>query len=154
MTPETAFSSGYRITVPVGRRISKSDSILTVCHPRPAATSARALAREALELGRREAFVVTRECGLVEGDGHGEPQEVLRREEGIRHGEEPPFASRPNLGARDPTAVPDGLEHVSRYPALFEELADRGYTDEDLGKIAGGNVLRVMREAKRLRERR
>ncbi|MGZ8481496.1 MAG: membrane dipeptidase [Actinomycetota bacterium] len=50
--------------------------------------------------------------------------------------------------------MPDGLEDVSRYPALFEELADRGYTDEDLGKIAGGNVLRVMREAKRLRERR
>ena len=47
----------------------------------------------------------------------------------------------------------DGLEDVSWYPALLEELADRGYTDEDLGKIAGGNVLRVMREAKRLRER-
>jgi membrane dipeptidase len=39
-------------------------------------------------------------------------------------------------------------------PALFEELVDRGYTDEDLGKIAGGNVLRVMREGKPLRERR
>ena len=43
--------------------------------------------------------------------------------------------------------MPEGLEDVSRYPALFEELASRGYRDEDLMKIAGRNVLRVMREA-------
>jgi len=43
--------------------------------------------------------------------------------------------------------MPDGLEDVSRYPALFAELADRGYTDGDLTKIAGQNVLRVMRAA-------
>jgi membrane dipeptidase len=44
-------------------------------------------------------------------------------------------------------AMPDGLEDVSKYPALFAELADRDYSDEDLTKIAGRNVLRVMREA-------
>jgi membrane dipeptidase len=43
--------------------------------------------------------------------------------------------------------MPDGLEDASTYPALFGELADRGYSEEDLGKIAGRNVLRVMREA-------
>jgi membrane dipeptidase len=43
--------------------------------------------------------------------------------------------------------MPDGLEDVSKYPDLFADLADRGYTDEDLTKIAGRNVLRVMREA-------
>ncbi|MGE5227787.1 MAG: dipeptidase [Planctomycetaceae bacterium] len=43
--------------------------------------------------------------------------------------------------------MPAGLEDVSRYPALFTVLKDRGYTDEDLRKVAGGNVLRVMREA-------
>jgi len=42
--------------------------------------------------------------------------------------------------------MPEGLEDVSRYPALFEELASRGYPDEDLLKIAGRNLLRVMRE--------
>jgi membrane dipeptidase len=42
--------------------------------------------------------------------------------------------------------MPERLEDVSRYPALFEELASRGYRDEDLMKIAGRNVLRVMRE--------
>ena len=41
--------------------------------------------------------------------------------------------------------MPDGLEDVSKYPALFAELADRGYADEELSKIAGQNVLRVMR---------
>ncbi len=45
--------------------------------------------------------------------------------------------------------MPEGLEDVSRYPALFSELASRGYTDEELMKVAGRNVLRVMREAER-----
>jgi membrane dipeptidase len=49
--------------------------------------------------------------------------------------------------------MPEGLEDVSRYPALFEELASRVYNDEDLMKIAGRNVLRVMREAGRAAER-
>ena len=47
-------------------------------------------------------------------------------------------------------AMPDGLEDVSTYPALFAELADRGYGDEDLAKVAGRNVLRVMRAAERV----
>lgn len=46
--------------------------------------------------------------------------------------------------------VPKGLEDVSRYPALFAELADRGYSDDDLRKIAGRNVLRLMRAAERV----
>ena len=50
-------------------------------------------------------------------------------------------------------SMPAGLEDVSRFPALFAELAERGYTDEDLLKIAGRNVLRVMREAERVAER-
>jgi membrane dipeptidase len=49
--------------------------------------------------------------------------------------------------------LPEGLGDVSAYPALFEELASRGYADEDLAKIAGKNVLRVMREAERVSER-
>jgi membrane dipeptidase len=42
--------------------------------------------------------------------------------------------------------MPAGLEDVSRYPVLFDELASRGYRREDLMKIAGRNVLRVMRD--------
>ena len=42
---------------------------------------------------------------------------------------------------------PVGLEDVSTFPDLFVELLRRGYSDEDIKKIAGLNVLRVMREA-------
>lgn len=45
------------------------------------------------------------------------------------------------------STVVEGLEDVSTYPALFAELLDRGYTEEELAQIAGGNVLRVMRQA-------
>ncbi|HEX2252314.1 MAG TPA: dipeptidase [Thermoanaerobaculia bacterium] len=44
-------------------------------------------------------------------------------------------------------AVPIGLEDVSTYPALLAELLRRGYSEEEIGKIAGGNVLRAMRRA-------
>jgi len=39
-----------------------------------------------------------------------------------------------------------GLENVTRYPYLFAELLRRGYTDEDVMKIAGRNHLRAMRQ--------
>jgi membrane dipeptidase len=40
---------------------------------------------------------------------------------------------------------PEGLDDVSTYPRLFAELIRRGWSDEDLAKVAGGNILRVMR---------
>jgi membrane dipeptidase len=43
--------------------------------------------------------------------------------------------------------TPTGLESVEKYPALLKELARRGWSDEDLAKLAGGNMLRVMRAA-------
>ena len=45
------------------------------------------------------------------------------------------------------TTVVVGLEDVSTYPMLMAELIRRGYTDEDIKKIAGRNILRVMRGA-------
>jgi membrane dipeptidase len=45
------------------------------------------------------------------------------------------------------TSVPQGLEDVSTYPALLAELLRRGYSDEDVAKIAGGNILRALRAA-------
>jgi len=43
------------------------------------------------------------------------------------------------------TSVVEGLENVSTYPALIAELLRRGYTDDDIRKIAGRNILRVFR---------
>jgi membrane dipeptidase len=40
-----------------------------------------------------------------------------------------------------------GLEDVSKFPDLFTELARRGWTDADLRKLAGENVLRVLKQA-------
>lgn len=46
--------------------------------------------------------------------------------------------------------MPEGLTDVAGYPTLFAELATRGYTDDELMKIAGRNVLRLMRAAERV----
>jgi membrane dipeptidase len=43
-------------------------------------------------------------------------------------------------------SAPRGLEDVSKIPDLAIELARRGYSEEDLKKILGGNLLRVMRQ--------
>lgn len=45
------------------------------------------------------------------------------------------------------TSVPVGLEDVSTYPALTAELLRRGYSDDDVKKILGLNLLRVMKKA-------
>ncbi|HEY3913583.1 MAG TPA: dipeptidase [Verrucomicrobiae bacterium] len=42
---------------------------------------------------------------------------------------------------------PAGLEDVSCYPALLAELLRRGYSEEDIKKVAGQNLLRVLRAA-------
>jgi membrane dipeptidase len=45
---------------------------------------------------------------------------------------------------------PDGLEDVSCYPALLAELMRRGYTPEEIKKVAGLNLLRVFREVEKV----
>ncbi|MEO7276647.1 MAG: dipeptidase, partial [Sphingomicrobium sp.] len=44
-------------------------------------------------------------------------------------------------------AAPEGLGTVSGYPLLFAELIRRGWSDGNLAKLAGGNLLRVLRRA-------
>jgi membrane dipeptidase len=43
--------------------------------------------------------------------------------------------------------TPQGLEGVEDYPNLFAELIRRGWSDQNLAKLAGGNVLRELRRA-------
>ncbi|HEU4880816.1 MAG TPA: dipeptidase [Longimicrobium sp.] len=45
------------------------------------------------------------------------------------------------------TSLPEGMDDVSHFPALTAELLRRGYSDDDVRKILGGNMLRVMRQA-------
>jgi membrane dipeptidase len=51
------------------------------------------------------------------------------------------------LGFDGITTVVAGLEDVSTYPSLMAELLRRGYSDDDIRKIAARNILRVMRGA-------
>lgn len=44
-------------------------------------------------------------------------------------------------------SLPDGLEDVSRYPALIAELLARGWSQHECIRLIGGNILRVLREA-------
>ena len=46
--------------------------------------------------------------------------------------------------------MPTGLADVSCYPALFAELLDRGWTEDECAALAGGNILRVLRDAENL----
>lgn len=50
-------------------------------------------------------------------------------------------------------STPTGLEDVSKYPALIAELIGRGYSDEDLLKIIGGNAQRVLRKTEEVAAR-
>jgi len=53
-------------------------------------------------------------------------------------------------GMRD---QPDGLDDVGAIPELLVELLRRGYTDDDIAAIAGGNVLRALEQAEEVAER-
>ena len=48
------------------------------------------------------------------------------------------------------TELPDDMPDVSAYPRLLAELSSRGWSAAELDKLAGANVLRVLREAERL----
>ncbi|KAI6090861.1 putative dipeptidase [Hypoxylon rubiginosum] len=47
-------------------------------------------------------------------------------------------------------STPEGLDDVSKYPDLIAELLRRGVSDEDAGKVVGGNILRVWGDAEKV----
>src|SRR5881409_1158370 len=51
------------------------------------------------------------------------------------------------------TSVPVGLEDVSKFPDLIAELLRRGWTEQDVKKVAGLNALRVLRAAEQVAPR-
>jgi len=46
--------------------------------------------------------------------------------------------------------LPEGMDGVDAYPRLLVELMRRGWSDADLAKLAGGNILRVMEAAEKV----
>lgn len=47
-------------------------------------------------------------------------------------------------------ALPQGMDGVETYPKLMAELMKRGWSDADVAKLAGGNILRVMEAAEKV----
>jgi len=47
------------------------------------------------------------------------------------------------------SVAPAGLENVSLMPVIWEEMRSRGYSEEDIEKVAGKNFLRVMEEVEK-----
>jgi len=43
--------------------------------------------------------------------------------------------------------LPEGMEDVSGYPQITQELLERGYSEEDIQKVLGENLLRVLARA-------
>jgi membrane dipeptidase len=50
------------------------------------------------------------------------------------------------VGIREGSAFIDGLEDVTKMPTVTEALVRRGYSDEDVKKVMGGNLLRVYKQ--------
>ncbi len=50
----------------------------------------------------------------------------------------------------DGATMPIGMEDCSKLPKLTEALLRRGYSESDIRKILGGNLLRVMEESERV----
>jgi membrane dipeptidase len=50
----------------------------------------------------------------------------------------------------DGAVMPLGMEHVSRLPRITDALLRKGYSDQDIQKILGGNILRVMEAVERI----
>ena len=48
------------------------------------------------------------------------------------------------------STTPTGLEDVSTYPNLIQEMLRRGYNEEDIRKLCGENLLRVWSEVERI----
>lgn len=46
--------------------------------------------------------------------------------------------------------LPEGMDGVEAYPKLFAELIRRGWSDANLARLAGGNILRVMEAAEKV----
>ncbi len=50
----------------------------------------------------------------------------------------------------DGADMPDGMEDCSKLPKITEALMRKGYTDDDIRKILGGNTLRVMEQTEKV----
>jgi membrane dipeptidase len=77
------------------------------------------------------------------------PATIAQVADHVEHVREVAGVAHVGIGADfDGTPIlPEGLQDVSRYPALFAELRNRHWSEADLQALAGGNILRALRGA-------
>ena len=122
---------------------------------------AHSLARTAVQTEARRRFVrdtaaVTRELKVWDA-AHAAPRATLKDvADHIDHVKKVAGADHVGIGS-DFDGVDDdlpvGLEDQTTYPALFAELIRRGWSDADLKKLAGENVLRALARAEQVAKR-
>jgi len=54
----------------------------------------------------------------------------------------------------DGATMPIGMEDVSKLPKITDALLKKGYSEQDIDKILGGNILRVMEQVEKLKSAR
>ena len=54
----------------------------------------------------------------------------------------------------DGATMPIGMEDVSKLPRITDALLEKGYSEPDIEKILGGNILRVMEQVENLKSAR
>ncbi|GAB3921944.1 dipeptidase [Microlunatus endophyticus] len=84
--------------------------------------------------------------------GYGVPQPTATLDEVVAHAEHVrEVAGIDHIGVGGDFdgvgSLPEGLQDVSAYPNLFEALAERGWSEEDLLKMAHGNIIRTFAAA-------
>jgi membrane dipeptidase len=50
----------------------------------------------------------------------------------------------------DGASMPEGMEDASKLPKITEALLRKGYKEDDIRKILGGNLLRVMEQSEKV----
>lgn len=125
--------------------------------PKPAETHLATLARNERERRITESSISDRQRILLEEWHESNPMPTATLQQVADHFDE----ARQQLGIEHlgvsgdydgARKFPQGLENVSNYPHLFAELMNRKWSESDLIKLAGENILRVMREVEDLAE--
>nr|WP_211302521.1 dipeptidase [Nannocystis exedens] len=142
------------------RRVPANGGVVMVTFLPAYVSQAAGDAREARRKARAEAAKLAdpaaRAARLAEIDAEPQPRATLAQvADHVEHVRRVAGVDHVGLGSDfdGMSAVPVGLEDVSKYPHLLAELARRGWTDEELEKLAGRNLLRALRAAEATAQR-
>jgi len=142
------------------RRITANGGVVMVtflpAYVSPAVAEDRAVRREARAAAKRLSDPAARRQALAALDARPPPRATLAQvADHIEHIRRIAGIDHVGIGSDfdGMSTTPIGLEDVSKYPALFAELARRGWSDAELELLAGRNLLRALRAAEAVARR-